>query len=253
MFNAAESVTGRNSLICRWETRHKLVAFTALIFGFASVSDLRLLPLIIAVSCLICCLSALPFSYFLNRMRLPGVFLLALAIVLPFGAGRTVLAEVGPFALKLEGSLSLLLIAVKFVSIFTLAVALFASTPLTGLIGAMRSLGVPSLLAEMLLFTHRYIYQLTGDLRRARTAAALRGFKGKSLLSIRTLAYIVGTLLVHSHAQSERVFQAMTLRGYGRETIRAAAAAPRWGDRLALAGGLALAVSLVLAQALFLK
>jgi cobalt/nickel transport system permease protein len=242
----------RGSLIHRWETRHKLLGFAALIFGFAFVRDLRLLPLVLAASFLIYYLAALPFSYLLSRMRLPGIFLLALAIILPFGSGETVLVTLGPLALKLEGSLHLLLVAVKFVSILTLSVVLFASTPLTELIGAMRSLGVPSLLAEMLLFTNRYVFQLAGDLQRTRIAANLRGFKGKSLLSLKALAYIVGTLLVRSHAQSERVFQAMTLRGYGRESVRLAMAAPVSRDRLALAYGLALAVSLILVDALLL-
>ncbi|MEW5784521.1 MAG: cobalt ECF transporter T component CbiQ [Bacillota bacterium] len=243
---------GRSSIIHRWETRHKLLGFAALIFGFAFVRDLRLLPLILVASCLIYYLAALPFSYLFSRMRLPGFFLLVLAVILPFGSGETTITELGPLALKLEGSLNLLLIAVKFISILTLSVVLFASTPLTGLVGAMRSLGVPSLPAEMLLFTHRYIFQLADDLRRTRIAANLRGFKGKSLFSLKTLAYIVGTLLVRSHVQSERVFQAMTLRGYGRETVQIAMAAPGLSDRLALAGGLALAASLILAQAFLL-
>jgi cobalt/nickel transport system permease protein len=242
----------QNCFMQRWEARHKLLGFTALIFGFAFVRDLRLLPLLLIAGGFIYYLTALPLSYLFSRMRLPGFFLLMLAIVLPFGSGQTILAGIGPFALKLEGSLNLLLITVKFISILTLTVALFASTPLTGLVGAMRSLGVPSLLAEMLLFTHRYIFQLSADLRRTRNAANLRGFQGKSLFSLKTLAYMVGTLLVRSHDQSERVFQAMTLRGYGREAMPVEKKTAVLSDRLALAGVLALAASLVLAQAFLL-
>lgn len=252
MTNSVAMVSARGGFIYRWESRHKLLAFTALIFGFAFVRDLRLLPLMLAVSCFIYYLSALPLSYLALRMRLPGIFLLALAVILPFWSGQTVLAQLGPLAIRLEGSLNLLLIAVKFISILTVVTVLFTSTPLATLVAAMRSLGVPLLLSEMLLFTHRYIFQLTDDLRRTRSAALLRGFKGKSLLSVKTLAYIVGTLLVRSNAQSERVFQAMTLRGYGRDDGPVMPASSGLTDRLALAGVLILAASFVLIQSFVL-
>jgi len=252
MFTLAEKITARSSFLHSWEARHKLAGITALIFSFSFVRDLRLLPLILAASALVYYLTALPPAYLFARLRLPSVFLLVPAMVLPFGSGQTVLARVGPLALKLEGSLALLLIAAKFISILTLAVSLFATTPLAGLAGAMRSLGVPSLLVEMVLFTYRYIFQLAGDLKRTGTAATLRGFKGRSLLSLKTLAYMVGTLLVRSYDQSERVFQAMTLRGYGRVAVAVSATAPCRRDRLALAGALALAASVILVQVLVL-
>ena len=242
----------RGGFLYRWEPRHKLLGLCALIFAFAVVRDLRLLPAILVTALCIYCLSALPLSFLASRMRLPGLYLLAMGLILPFGSGQTILARLGPLSLRLEGSASLLLIAVKFFCIITVGAVLFASTPLPDLAKAMRSVGVPSLLAEMLLFTHRYIFQLTGDLQRTRAAACVRGFQGKSLLSVKTLAYIVGSLLVRSHAQAERVYQAMTLRGYGCGTAPASGARPGPGDRLALAAGVLLAAAFVLTQALLL-
>lgn len=237
-----------SNLLSRWEARHKLIGLLALIFSFSLVRELRLLPLLILVSVVIYSLSQLGFAYYWSRIRLPGLFLLMLALILPFGAGSTVLARVGPLALKLEGSLSVLLISIKFLCIFALVLVLFAGTPLQKLVGALRSMGLPSLLAEMLIFTNRYIYQLSADLNQTQVTAGLRGFKGRSVKALKPLAYIVGTLLVRSHNQSERVFQAMTLRGYGEESLNLRVEQAQPFDRLALAAALVLAAGFVFVQ-----
>ncbi len=236
------------SFLSRWEVRHKLVGLLALIFSFSFIRELWLLPLVILVAVFIYSLSQLSFVYYWSRLRLPGLFLLMLALILPFSSGETILASIGPLSLKLEGCLSVLLIAVKFLSIFALVLVLFAGTPLQQMVGALRSLGLPALLAEMLIFTHRYIYQLLTDLRQTQVAVGLRGFKGRSAKMLKPLAYIIGTLLVRSHNQSERVFQAMTLRGYGEKNLALTVKQVRASDRVALAAALSLAAAFVFLQ-----
>jgi len=253
MITSTKQLVPDSNLLYRWETRHKLVGLMALIFSYAFIRELLLLPLVLAITVAVYSCAELSFSYYWSRIRLPGIFLLTLALILPFGAGNTVLAQLGPLALKLEGLQSVLLISVKLFSIFALVLILFAGTPLVKMINALRKLGLPSLLTEMIIFTNRYIYQLAGDLRRTQVAAGLRGFRGRSLFSLKTLAYMVGTLLVRSHDQSERVFQAMTLRGYGQEQLAVSVDQPKSGDRLALAGFLLLALSLILLQLLLFR
>ena len=181
-------------------------------------------------------------------MKLPGLFLLTLALMLPLFAGTTVLVQLGPVSLKKEGCSSLVMIAVRFFCIIALATVLFASVTMAELVGSMRALGLPSLLGDMLLFTHRYIYQLAADYQRARTAARLRGTRMRSLSSIRTTAYIVGSLLVRSHEKAARVYQSMTLRGYGQQDAAPRKTAPRAVDLIALAACLAVAAGMVLLQ-----
>jgi len=238
------------NFLYRWEPRVKVIGILCLAFGFAVVQDIRLLPLMLGIALLVFALSSLPVSYLANRMRFPGLFLLAMALVLPFFSGNTVLVQMGPISLKQEGSLYMVMIAARLFCIIAVVAVLFASTPMTELVEAMRSLGLPSLLGDMLLFTHRYIYQLAADLQRARTAARLRGTRIRSLRSVRTMAYIVGSLLVRSHEQAERVFQAMTLRGYGRRDVVSRKTAPRAVDLLAGATCVAMAAGLVLLQLL---
>ncbi len=245
------TVIADSNLLLRWEIRHKIVGLLSLIFSISFIRELWLLPLAILLTVVIYRLSQLSFAYYWSRIRLPGLFLLVPALIMPFGYGSTVLARVGPLTLKLEGSLIVLLIAIKFLCIFALVLSLFAGTPLPKLVGAMHSMGLPSLLAEMLIFTNRFIGQLLTDLRQTQIASGLRGFKGRSLKELKPLAYIVGTLLVRSHNQSERVFQAMTLRGYGEESLIQRVDEARTADRLALVATLVPAAGLLFLQFYF--
>ena len=245
---ARATMTGASATsLARWETRVELVGLLALVFAFAGVGDVRLLPVMLAIAGIIYRLSSLPFSYLVSRFKVPGVFLIALAVVLPLFSGETVIAQLGPVALRLEGTLAFVSIAARFASIITVVTVLFATTPMPTLVRAMGALGLPSLLGDMLLFTYRYIFQLADDLARARTAARLRGAKFGSVTSIKTTAYIVGSLLVRSNWQAERVLAAMTLRGYGTTRMRSAHHAPRVRDVAGLAACVTMAAALLLA------
>ncbi|MTI82976.1 MAG: cobalt ECF transporter T component CbiQ [Firmicutes bacterium] len=202
-----------------WDPRYKLVGFMTLIFAFSFVDNLQLLPFMVAVSGLLYAVSQLPLSFLLARMRLPGFFLLMMGVLLPFISGSTVLLHLGPLSVKQEGCLDLLLIAVKFVSILTMGIILFGTSPFLTNVKAMRALGLPSILADMILFTYRYLYDISDNLKTMQTAMKLRGFQGHNLRSVVTLASLAGTILVRSYEQSDRVYKAMTLRGYGQADV----------------------------------
>lgn len=245
---ASVSKSAAGSLFGRWESRLKVPGLLLLVFSFAFVRDLRLLPPVVLAAALIYAFSGLPLKYLLARMRLPGFFLLAMAVILPFWSGQTVLWQVGPLALRQEGLLSLLLIAVRFLAILTVVLALFGTTTLPQLTVALRTAGIPWLITDLLLFTYRYLYQLAADLRRMRTAARLRGFTGSSVSALKPLAFIAGTMLVRSHEQSERVFQAMTLRGYGNGSLPLPDFRPFPADYLLLAGSVFISILFILFQ-----
>lgn len=205
------------SPIHRWDARYKLIGLFGLMFAFSFVQQLRLLPLILLLTLIIFRVSRLPFPFLLQRLRYPGVFLLAVAALLPLFSGATILLRLGPLAVRQEGLLALLLIGGKFVAILTLAVVLFGSAPFLTTIKALRALRLSPILADMLLLTYRYLFEIGHDLQTMERAMRLRHFQpGRfSLRGLRALAALAGTLLVRSYERSERVYQAMILRGYG--------------------------------------
>lgn len=211
-----------DSPIHRWEPRCKLVALLAVIFAFSFVEQPRLLPAMGVVTLALYKVSRLPLSFLLNRLRYPGFFLLAIVVLLPFTVGSTVIFQLGFLALRQEGLRAVVLIATRFLCILTVSLILFGTAPFLTNVKAMRSLGLPALIADMTLLSYRYIEQFADDLARMQRAMRLRGFRA-SRLSRRNLmvfASLAGTLLVRSYEQSQQVYQAMVLRGYGQAPER---------------------------------
>lgn len=215
---ALDRYSDLDSPIHRWEQSSKLLALLVLIFAFAMVKKLILLPAMLIVTGILYTLSKLPFSFLLSRLRYPGWFILAAAILLPFVAGEEVIWSWGIFTLKQEGCLAVLLIVTRFICILTVSVVLFGTAPFLVSMKAMRALGLPGLMVDMMLLSYRYLEELGTMLTTMGRAMKLRGFYGKKLNSrnLKIIANLTGSLLVRSYEQSQRVYQAMLLRGYGK-------------------------------------
>lgn len=206
-----------NSPIHRWKPESKLMGLGALIIAFAGVEQLILVPIVLTVSVIIYRTSNLPGSFWQTRLRYPGFFLLGVVFLLPFLSGQTVILQWAFITLRQEGCLAMLLIASRFVSIMTICLVLFGTCSFLTTIKAMRSLGLSSILADMTLLSYRYIFELGQQLSTMRTAMRLRGFQPHHLTrrNLQIFASLAGTLLVRSYEQSEQVYNAMRLRGYG--------------------------------------
>lgn len=228
----------------------KFIGLLAIVFAFSMMRDWRLLPAMYAVTALIFLLSTLPADYLASRLKLPGYFILFLVLLLPFISGGTELVRVGPLAVHQEGLLDALLIASRFVCIITVTLVLFGTAPFLVSIKTLRALGLPEILTDMILLTYRYLFEMAEMLQTMRTAIRLRGFDGSvfRLGNLSTLASLIGTMLVRSYEQSEQVYKAMVLRGYGAGRPAANAAPPARKDVVLCALALGVAVAMVTAQ-----
>lgn len=207
-----------DSPIHRWEPRAKLIGLATLILAFACVRQLALLPALLGIALSLYALARLPWGFWRDRLRLPGTLLLSMLLLLPFLSGGTVWASWGPISIYREGCLAILPIACRFVSILTLGLIAFGTMPFATLIEAMRSLGLPAILADMTLLSYRYLDETGTMLRQMMTAMRLRGWQSDRFRwqQIPVLAAVAGTLLIRSFERSEQVYRAMVLRGYGR-------------------------------------
>lgn len=222
------------SKIHRWEQSSKLVALLALIFAFAFVNKLVLLPAMIAVTMVLYTLSRLPFSFLLNRLCYPGFFIAAVVIFLPFVAGDTVIFSIGWLKIRQEGCLSVVLIVTRFICIFTASLVLFGTAPFLTSIKAMRSLGLSDTIVDMMVLSYRYLEEL-GEMRtKMQRAMKLRGFQVKifNFRNLNTRAQLIGTLLIRSYDRSKRIYQAMILRGYGNKSGKYSQNRSKKNDRL---------------------
>ncbi len=249
MTGAIDAYASGNSPIHRWEPRCKLIGLGVLVLAFAFVDDLVLLPAMLGVTLSAYAMASLPVVYAIKRLRYPGIFFAAVALILPFAAGSTAIASLGPLAVRQEGLRLVVLIATRLGSIVTLGLVLFGTAPLATTIQAMRALGLPPILADMTLLAYRYLHELGADLRRMQTAISVRGFnhrRGHQRL-MGTWASLLGSLLVRSSERAERVYRAMRLRGYGAETrLNDRQSSPSRADLLGVAGSLLIALALAI-------
>ncbi|RZM81876.1 cobalt ECF transporter T component CbiQ [Leptolyngbya iicbica] len=212
------------SAIHRWAARPKLLSLLGLMFAIAMVRHLVLLPWVFGVVISLYLWSQLPFTYLCRRLPYPGLFIVAMVGLLPWISGETVLWQGWIFSLRLEGIQMAALIAGRFLAILTTGFVLLGTTPFLTLLEAMRSLGIPTLLTDMTLLTYRYLFDVANQLATMRQAMELRGY-GHSRQTLRRhwnwLAALFGSLLLRSYEQSQRVYSAMRLRGYGQQPPRA--------------------------------
>ncbi len=222
-----------DSLIHRWHPKPKLIGLLALIFAIATVEKLALLPVVLGITVILFVLSQLPLSFLQRRMRYPGFFLLGIVLLLPWLSGDTVLWQWGWLTLRQEGLLAVVLIASRFLCILTVGIVLLGTMPFLTTIKAMRSLGLPHLMADMTLLTYRYLYEVANNLATMRRAMRLRGFgQGHryriqrrltfvpDVRDLNLLASLTGSLFIRSYEQSEQIYKSMRLRGYGQSAER---------------------------------
>lgn len=206
-----------DSPIHRWEQRSKLIALGGLIIAFASIQQLILVPAMLMMAIILYISSHLPFSFWLNRLRYPGLFVFTVVLFLPFASGETVVWQWGIFSLRQEGISALVLILSRFLAILTVTLVLLGTAPFLTTIKAFRCLGLSSIIIDMMLLTYRYLEEFNDTLQQMQRAIHLRGFRFNqlNLRNLRTIAQLTGTLIIRSYERSQRVYQAMILRGYG--------------------------------------
>ncbi len=205
-----------DSPLHRWQQNYKLVGLLSLIFAFAFVQNIWLLPIITSITIIIFTLSKLPTSFLLSRLRYPSWFILAVVIFLPFIAGDTAIFKWGYLTIRAEGCWDALLISVRFFCILTLSLVLFGNAPFLSTVKSMRKLGVPPVIFDMTLLSYRYLEELGEMLTTMQRAMKLRGFQaqGFNRRKIKIFAQLTGSILVRSYEQSLLVYQSMILRGY---------------------------------------
>ena len=112
---------------------------------------------------------------------------------------------------------------------------------------ALDRLRVPASLTCVFLFTLRFIHAIHEEYARLMNAARLRGFRPRtSLHSYRTLATLLGVLLMRGYHRARRVHEAMLLRGFNGQFRVVTTFTPGWRDGV-LACALAATLACVMA------
>jgi cobalt/nickel transport system permease protein len=176
----------------------------------------------------------IPCMTVLRRATIEVPFIAFAALMPFFGTGETV--DVGPFTLYRDGLEAAASIVAKGTTGVLVAIALSATTPARDLVRGFERLRMPSVLVQILSFMIRYVNVVNSEVERMRIARASRGFEARGIRAWPVLARAAGALFIRSYERGERVFLAMTSRGYdGRMpgTEQRAVTARQWCTALA--------------------
>ncbi len=152
------------------------------------------------------------------------VFLLIVAVVsrIPwkFILGRLLLLE--PFALgvalltMLQHNGERIFLGILLKSTLCLLTMILASntTPFSEFLATLRSAGVPSILITVLALAYRYLFVLIDEGERIQRARRSRTFETSKRRNWYSLSTLIGELFVRSTERAERIYTAMTSRGW---------------------------------------
>jgi cobalt/nickel transport system permease protein len=111
------------------------------------------------------------------------------------------------------GWISFISIVIRGILTILGAQLLIATTGMTQIALALRSLKVPKIFVMQLLFTYRYIFIFVEEIGRTTRAYSLRSYKSNGV-KFSEWGSLVGGLLIRTIDRAERIYQAMNARGF---------------------------------------
>lgn len=166
------------------------------------------------------------------------------AVALPFAlAGLTLLFTTPGSPLLTLGSLSITDAGlIRFVAILLktwlaaqVSALLIMTTSFTALLWSLQQLRVPAMLVQITAVLYRYLFTLQDEAARIRAARAARSARldghrsgGRVIWRAQVAGSMVGSLFLRSMERSERVYAAMTARGFNGDGRATQFAPLRW-------------------------
>lgn len=205
----------------RWDPRLKIVSLLFFMLCLASLAQLPWAGLGLLASLVSVRAARIPFRYPLRRLAAMGAFLTMFLVVMPLTApirsGDTIVIfqHIPLLTLNLRGFFLALLICTKACAIAVLMEPLLSTSPFPVTIQAIARLKAPSLVCQMVLLAHRYVFVFQDEAHRMLKGMAARGFAMRtSLDTLRTVGSFLGMLMVRSFERTQRIYDAMLSRGY---------------------------------------
>ncbi len=203
------------SFLHKRDPRVKIIVALFFTLLVATSTQFPVVTVSLLCSILLLHFAQLPIAGVTKRLLLVNTFPLFLWITLPFTYGGVTLYKIGVFHVSQEGTLLALLITLKANAIIMVLIALLSTSNVAEIGHGLKKLGFPERLCFLILFSYRFIFVIYQEYVRLLRAAKIRNFRGKTNLhTYRTYGYLFGMTLIKSLNRSQRVQQAMQLRGF---------------------------------------
>ena len=154
-------------------------------------------------------------SKFIGRLLAVNVFIAFIWLIVPLTAGGETIAQLGILKISREGLRLTIMATLKANAIFCIFMGLLGPMSPATLGCALKKLHCPDKLTLLFLIMGRVFHILRSQWRELTEASRLRGFSPAcNYHTYNTLGSLLGVLLVKSHERSERMREAMLLRGF---------------------------------------
>lgn len=197
----------------RLDPRAKLLttlAFIVTVVSFGRYEISALIPFFVYPVALVA-MGNLPAGYLLRKIVIIAPFAVLIGIFNPL-MDKEALIALGPLEIS-GGWISFLSILIRFVLTVGSALVLVACTGIYGVCLSMERLGAPRVLTAQLLFLYRYLFVLMDEGFRMVRARALRSFGGNGM-GVAVYGHMVGHLLLRTLDRAQRIYVAMSCRGF---------------------------------------
>jgi len=192
----------RDSSFQLFDPRAKIIGIFFFVVCVSLLQDIFLL--FISTSFMLCllALSGVPVVHLAKRYAIALPFILFAALTMWFTSG-----EEQALAMFMRISASVLGL-----------VLLITTTEFHDLLKGLQKLHVPDIIIRMLMFTYRYIFVFSDELRRMKLAREAKAYKsGRSFFHRNTMATIsntIGMVLVRAYERGLRVLDSLKARAY---------------------------------------
>jgi cobalt/nickel transport system permease protein len=190
-----------NSPIHRLPTPVKLFAALGIVIAVVVVhfSHGWFFVVVLGLLLILSALTTIPWQFVLGRLLLLEPFAFGVAVLALFQVNGVEIF----FSILTKSTLCL----------FTMI--LFSNTtPFSDLLQTLRRFGVPGLLITILALMYRYLFVLIDETERITRARSSRTFTSGRIRKWNALALLIGQLFVRSTERAERIFTAMSARGW---------------------------------------
>lgn len=214
-----------NSPIHRLDARVKIVAFLGLIiFCVSSSPDAYLAFLGYALFLLLAgTLSRVPPTHILKSSLVVIPFVILVTAFIPFlkpdqlGGGYNL--GIGKLTVSRSGLIVFENILMKSYLAVVSVIILSSTTPFPKLLRGFEQLRVPKLVIMLASFAYRYLFLLIEEFERMERARDARSYRGRWLWQAKVIGQMIGSLFLRCYERGERVYVAMTSRGFTGEIV----------------------------------
>lgn len=211
----------RKSFFKNWETSLKIPSLFFLMLAMALVRNSNLIVLLPIIAVALFFFSGISLSLLFSRLKVPASLLLFVSLFMILFSGDEILFKAGFISIRTDGIYLAINMCIRVLSVVSVGIVMVNSTSLSGLSGKLKSMMLPSLLVDIGVMTGRYIMVIGEDYDQMKIARKLRGYvPGKSITGrFKVTVPTAATLLIRGFEQSEMVFNAMKMRGYGNAVV----------------------------------